>query len=486
MSTTPQQLLAVSLPRLAVADRFEILPYDLDVAAGTLEVHYRLLSGDDELARFAERVELSESLVALGEGRQADEGAWHGVARLVALAAGTSYYKVAAPALLAVTLGPITDAEAEFVRALYDHGLREFAARNDLPVPLVQAWELEVGDPPHSQHQDPQPSEPQPSEPRHLDPGTALVPVGGGKDSALVLSVLGEVAVPFTVNASVAPRRVAAAAGLPLHTATRRLDPALRTWNEGGALNGHIPVTAVVTAISALAALAAGCRDVVLGNERSASEPTRWVGGEPVNHQWAKSLDAEDLTQAALAAATGGRLRTFSILRPFTEVAIAGGLVTDPAQLDAFLSCNEAFTMWRETDQRAEGTWCLNCPKCRFTTLMLAPHLDPERFEATFGGRPLHDPAQADGYRALWDEAAKPYECVGEMVESAAAMAELAQRSEWADAPVVRATGASAAAYAAEHGATLATLEKPTDAHRVPAPYLRAMLARLAPGARSA
>ena len=144
------------------------------------------------------------------------------------------------------------------------------------------------------------------------------------------------------------------------HTAARRLDPALRDWNERGALNGHIPVTAVVTAISALAARAHGCTDVVLGNERSASEPTRWVGGQAVNHQWAKSLIAEDLTQGALDAVSGGRLRTFSILRPFTEVAIASGLVTDEAQLGAFLSCNEAFTIWRPTAQRAEGTWCLN------------------------------------------------------------------------------------------------------------------------------
>ena len=512
VTTTPQQLLAARCPDLAAVDRFEILEPELVMttlapdadalptgaagdAAGDfdegptsryrLTLRYRLLAGGDEVATFAEVVEFSAPCRAssTGEGAVAGEPVSDdcellvGLSRLVALAAGTSYYKVAAPTTIAVMLGPVTAAEAEFVRELYDHGMREFAARNELPVPLEQRWELHVDD-------DRAPRRSNPGHP--VDPTSgagALVPVGGGKDSALVLSVLGQRAVAFTINATEAPRRVAAAAGLTLRTASRRLDPALREWNERGALNGHIPVTAVVTAISALAAWAYGCTDIVLGNERSASEPTRWVGGEAVNHQWAKSLVAEDLTQAALDAVSGGKLRTFSILRPFTEVAIASGLVTDEAQLGAFLSCNEAFTIWRQTAQRAEGTWCLNCPKCRFTTLMMAPHLSPERFEQIFGGRPLHDPDQADGYRELWDEVAKPYECVGEMVESAAAMAELAGSDAWADAAVVRLTGENAAAYARDHQSSLSALMVPSAEHRVPQPYLGWMLERLAPEA---
>jgi hypothetical protein len=509
VTTTPQQLLAARCPDLVGVDRFEILEPELVIEAsapgagndsggvsGTdegstsryrLTLRYRLLGGADAVADFSEVVEFFapaslESLgghAADGDSGDDDEALLAGLARLVALAAGTSYYKVAAPTTIAVMLGPITAAEAMFVRELYDHGMREFAARNDLPVPLDQRWELEIdaSRAPTRVTPDERPT----SASDGLAAAGALVPVGGGKDSALVLSVLGDRAVAFTINATEAPRRVAAAAGLTLHTAARRLDPALRDWNERGALNGHIPVTAVVTAISALAARAHGCTDVVLGNERSASEPTRWVGGQAVNHQWAKSLIAEDLTQGALDAVSGGRLRTFSILRPFTEVAIASGLVTDEAQLGAFLSCNEAFTIWRPTAQRAEGTWCLNCPKCRFTTLMMAPHLSPERFEEIFGGRPLHDPDQAEGYRELWDEVSKPYECVGEMVESAAAMAELAGRDAWADAAVVRLTGESATAYAGDHHSSLAALMVPSADHRVPEPYLGWMLERLAP-----
>lgn len=503
MTTTPAAILADRCPELAAVDRFEILAPELTFRAaddatvepgtgkqpaGTyrLVTNYRLTAGGEQVARFSEQVTFegpapsvampvspgSEVIDLIASGQGLD--VWGGLARLVALTAGTSYYKVAAPATIAVSLGPITPAEDELVRSLYDHGMREFAARNDLPVPLSQRWELQVADDSVADSTGDASNQTD----RAMTP---LVPVGGGKDSALVLSVLGQRAKAFTINATLAPKRVAAAAGLELLTAKRSLDPSLRDWNERGALNGHIPVTAVVTAISAVAAYTHGCADVVLGNERSASEPTRWVNGEPVNHQWAKSLEAEDLTQAALHAATGGQVRTFSILRPFTEVAIASGLVTDEAQLGAFLSCNEAFTIWRQTDQRTDATWCLNCPKCRFTSLMLAPHVGPRRFEEIFGGRPLHDPEQIEGYRELWDEAAKPYECVGEMVESAAAMAALHGTEGWAEAAVVSAAGADATSYAEEHQATLATLMAPTDDHRVPEPYLGWMLDRLDP-----
>lgn len=115
------------------------------------------------MARFAEEVVFrgpppnrpsasADDSGALGDpGKPVDlmangRGGWAALARLVALATGTSYYKVAAPTMISVGLGPITPAEDAFVRALYDHGMREFAVRNDLPVPLIQRWESQLDD----------------------------------------------------------------------------------------------------------------------------------------------------------------------------------------------------------------------------------------------------------------------------------------------------------------------------------------------------
>lgn len=338
-TTTPAAILADRCPELATVDRFEILTpeltFELDKAAGgvgsstgryRLVTHFRLTGGGDEVARFAEEVVFrgpppnrpsasADDSGALGDpGKPVDlmangNGGWAALARLVALATGTSYYKVAAPTMISVGLGPITPAEDAFVRALYDHGMREFAVRNDLPVPLIQRWESQLDD-----QSVPSASLGRIGKDSMVGPGalaadgsgvTPLVPVGGGKDSALVLSVLGTRAVAFTINATAAPRRVAAAAGLKLLTAARRLDPSLRNWNQRGALNGHIPVTAVVTAISALVAgtrllgrgvgqRTIGVRTHSLGARRAGESPMGQIigGGGPHpgcaarSHRW--------------------------------------------------------------------------------------------------------------------------------------------------------------------------------------------------------
>src|SRR5665213_1375808 len=51
------------------------------------------------------------------------------------IAAGTSYYKAAAPDDVHVEGSGLAPADAEFHRHLYDDGLREFAMSNALPVP---------------------------------------------------------------------------------------------------------------------------------------------------------------------------------------------------------------------------------------------------------------------------------------------------------------------------------------------------------------
>src|SRR5581483_1387202 len=80
------------------------------------------------------------------------------------IAAGTSYYKTAAPPLVRVESARLTAAEAEFHRHLYDDGLREFAVRNGLPVPRPVAVEA--------------PPAPDRRPPRRRDrPGGVVVPI---------------------------------------------------------------------------------------------------------------------------------------------------------------------------------------------------------------------------------------------------------------------------------------------------------------------
>jgi hypothetical protein len=74
----------------------------------------------------------------------------------------------------------------------------------------------------------------------------------------------------------------------------------------------------------------------------------------------------------------------------------------------------------------------------------------------------------------------KPFDCVGERAESAAAMAHLAGSRAWGDQPVVRELGEEAAAFAAVTGSTVAGFLPPRGEHAVPERYLAPLQQALA------
>ena len=93
--------------------------------------------------------------------------------------------------------------------------------------------------------------------------------------------------------------------------------------------------------------------------------------------------------------------------------------------------------------------------------------MDRQRLVATFGRDMLDDPAQIDGFAELCGlQRHKPFECVGEIEESATVMAHLAAMAEWRDDAVVRALSPRL------HGGELAALFAPRGPHLVPERYL--------------
>ena len=157
-------------------------------------------------------------------------------------------------------------------------------------------------------------------------------------------------------------------------------------------------------------------------------------------------------------------VRYFSLLRPLTEIAIARRFARHAAYFPVFRSCNTAF---RQSPERRSSNWCCDCPKCRFVFLALAPFVDRQRLVATFGRDMLDDPAQIDGFAELCGlQRHKPFECVGEIEESATVMAHLAAMADWRDDAVVRALSPRL------HGGELAALFAPRGPHLVPERYL--------------
>jgi hypothetical protein len=423
---------------------FEITDRSLDVRTGEAAFTYRL--GDDE---FTERLTLDPALLRDSAPEQPDD-ALEAALDLVHLVMGTSYYKLAAPGRISVRR-PLTEAQFAVAEAAYGAGLGEFAAVNGLPLPHTVQWDVQVRD----------------AAARTPAAGGrgALLPVGGGKDSALALVVLPE-GTALAVNPTDAQRDVARAAGAPLLGVRRRLDPLMIQRTANGGLNGHVPVTAINSAVSTLVAVLGGYDPVVFANERSADEETMSVGGVPVNHQYSKSYEFERLFAAAAAEAG---ITYFSLTRQLSELATVAAVAALPLR-EHILSCNRSYTQ-RHMGGEAAQRWCLHCDKCLFTFLMFAVFLTPVEAERMFGGNPLADLSLADGFRVLW-ATDKPFDCVGERAESAAAMAYLAASRAWGAQPVVRELGEEAAAFAAATGSTVAGFLPPRGGHAVPEEHL--------------
>ena len=340
--------------------------------------------------------------------------------------AGVSYFKMAVPPIVGFESGRPEAATARLLEALYSDGLGEFSYANRLPVPRGRfatgndpAGDAVVSD--------------------GVVPSRALVLVGGGKDSAVAVEVIRASGLPFalfSVGETPAMARTAEAAGKELLVARRRIDPSVPALNRVGALNGHVPITAIVASAALLTAALNGFDAVVLANERSASQGNgvEWDGIE-VNHQFSKSMQAERLLRAALWE-RDPRLSVFSILRPASELAIARAFARMPKYHHAFTSCNSIFKL----DLTLRRTsWCCDCPKCRFVYLVLAPFMTPQQLSGIFGCDMLQDESQYEGFALLAASGGhKPFECVGEEEESLAAIELLSDDSRWSEHAVVR------------------------------------------------
>jgi hypothetical protein len=396
---------------------FRLTSLDVDVDAGAVALGYAL---DDDWV-FTERIAFGPRRAAAGDDPATLDEGFRRVARLLHLAAGVSYYKAAAPGAIELETAPLTEAERALVLGLYDEGLREFAWRNGLPLDRPPTVPPATADPGR--------------------PGTAVaapagigIPIGGGKDSAVVVEALRHVdPVLVSVGGHPAAHRVAAAAGLPLAVVERRLDPGLLALNAAGARNGHVPITAIVSLIAVAAGYRLGYDTTVMALEGSADEPTRTAAdGTAVNHQWSKGSEHQALLVAALADAVGSGAGYRSVLRQADELAIARCFAGLPRYHRAFLSCNQAFS------RSGVDRWCGRCPKCRFVFLALATALGPDELVPIFGADLLADPGQVEGFRDLFEEGRKPFECVGTRAESLAAVACLADDGPWTDRAVVR------------------------------------------------
>jgi hypothetical protein len=271
-------------------------------------------------------------------------------------------------------------------------------------------------------------------------------------------------------------RDTVVAARLPLLQIRRQLSPQLKIMNEAGAWNGHVPVTAINSAILVCAALLYGYRYVMFANERSADEATLLDGnGLPVNHQYSKSSAFERAWLEVIHQQISPDLDCFSLLRPFSELEIVRRFSKLAEFHGVYSSCNRNFHL---DGPAITGRWCGDCPKCRFAALSLALFLSPDEVMGIIGKDLLDDASQELGFRELCALGRdKPFECVGEMGESRAVLAALATKPAWKDKTLVRKLAPELAGLEVP---SLEALLQPSASHSIPKalmPRLKEMLA---------
>jgi UDP-N-acetyl-alpha-D-muramoyl-L-alanyl-L-glutamate epimerase len=413
---------------------FRFVARELD-AHGHVTLRYAL----DEQISFVEQLQLPSAIPAAQLDRAARERV-DGLLSLLHWVAGVSYFKTALPSEVACETGAPAPATAALLDALYSEGLGELAYTNrlaGLPRPRFPRARPHA----HAHASDSLPGlegAPQGLAGESPQPRRILVPIGGGKDSAVALEILrrsGRELALFSLGDAPPIARTVAVSGLPRLLATRTLDPGLSTLNAAGALNGHVPITAIVSCVALLTAALGGFDAVAMANERSASAGNVVWDGVEVNHQFSKGLRAERLLSAAVDELAPG-LQLFSVLRPASELAIARAFARMPQYHAAFTSCNAIFRL--DPALRA-SSWCCDCPKCRFVFLALAPFSSPEHLREVFGCDLLEDDSQFSGFALLTATGGhKPFECVGEQQESLAAIRLLARDPRWSGHSVVR------------------------------------------------
>lgn len=334
-----------------------------------------------------------------------------------------SYWKITCSPKVIVKAGRLDAEQILWWKQLYFHGLGEFFYVNHIDEVRMDNF-MEIAAKPPEDRQDAMGEESEGQEVLPYEGCRVLVPIGGGKDSAVTLELLKEAKADiwgYVINPRGATVRTAEVAGIEEEKRVyveRTLDKTMLELNRKGFLNGHTPFSAIVAFSSLLAAKRYGIPFIALSNESSANEST--VQGSTVNHQYSKSFQFEKDFHEYVRRYLPGGSYYFSMLRPLSEFQIAG----------YFAGCKEYHAVFRSCNVGSKkDAWCGHCPKCLFVTAILSPFLSEEELEGIWG-RNLFDDERLWGTleKLTGIQEEKPFECVGSRKEVNAALVLAAER----------------------------------------------------------
>ncbi|MCH7641018.1 hypothetical protein IID22_02390 [Patescibacteria group bacterium] len=308
-----------------------------------------------------------------------------------------SYWKATCSPEIVVEAGSLDDYQTEWWRDLILRGLGQFFYENKIDFTNKDFVEIS--------------SKNGQSSPRligEVKGDKTLVPVGGGKDSAVTLDMLSKnfsgigAFVLNAIPASIAITNLAKVTDVV--SVDRAIDKKLLELNAKGFLNGHTPFSAYLAFLATFVAYLFDYKNISLSNEKSADEGNVDYKGMEINHQYSKTFEFEnkfrEYNQRYLS-----NINYFSFLRPLYEIQIAKLFSKMERYFDVIRSCNVG---------QATNSWCCVCPKCLSTFILLYPFLEPQKIMRVFPQNLYEDRSLALLLDSLISkDKVKPFECVG-------------------------------------------------------------------------
>ncbi len=312
-----------------------------------------------------------------------------------------SYWKAACPPVIQVLPSSLTTEQVNWWKKLYFNGLGEFFYLNSIHPDIDTFVNIEsLGQIKYS-------TQTIDTEDKYL------IPIGGGKDSAVTLSILtknGNQVMPMIINPRGATIETVIAAGISMDETiviNRNIDPLLLELNNQGFLNGHTPFSAMLAFYTLICSALTGYSNIVLSNEGSANEST--IPGTNINHQYSKSFEFEKDFRSYYNQYISNGFNYFSMLRPLSELQIVKIFSKLSAYHDVFRSCNAG---------SKTNSWCGKCPKCLFTYIMLAAFNGLNEADRIIGRAMLDEAENEHTFDELTGFAdIKPFDCIGTNLE---------------------------------------------------------------------
>lgn len=375
-----------------------------------------------------------------------------------------SYWKTTTSPQINIRAGHLTPAEATWWHSLLVNGLGEFFYQNQIDftsptfVKIVsEGLELKPNSTPFSPTKN-----------------SVLIPVGGGKDSAVTLAILRQALLDqqlskvatVVINPIQSAIDLATTSGLTMYRVERHLDPHLLEMNQTGFLNGHTPFSAMAAWVTTLVAHLLGFEYVAVSNERSSNEGNTIWHGQEINHQYSKTFHFERSFQAYIADHLSAPYY-FSFLRPLYELQI-GKLFSEVTEKGSavrsrFRSCNRG---------QKTNSWCCDCPKCLFAYLILRPFIPHAEMVTLFGQDVLANQRLLPTLLELVGQLpTKPFECVGTHEESIVAVQLCIQQYQAENIPLPILLEKSISDFlpaSGQEGRAFSVLKSWNDQHAIP------------------